>query len=734
MSTVHADIWAPEPGRKLQDLLMRTGLAPDERTRLEKETLRILGRCRAPRWDDDGASAELVVGAVQSGKTLSFTGLIAAAHDNGYPLVVVLAGTKTNLRDQTYERLVRDLAMNGNGRLPSWHPVNDLKPTDAQNMRARVQQWKASKSAATRVTTVAVVLKNHAALRRARTVLRSVLAASPGAPVLFIDDEADQAGLNVARRRGDESSTYRSIRLLRETADNHSYVLYTATPQAPLLIALEDTLSPRTVSVLQAGDGYVGGAMLFEERIDQFVREIDDDALDDQSISPPESLERAVATYLLAMVVAQLRGSPLPLTMLIHPSSGTDLHRAYEIWTHGIIGRFDTSLTDGDPVLKQQVVDEIFQAAYDDLATTDGHVVDDEIVPLDRLVDMLGDDGYLQAVMVRVVNSAAGNEITSSEWPQAPGWIVIGGNKLDRGFTVENLAVTYMPRGPGVRNADTVQQRGRFFGYKLGYLDLLRAWMNPDTADVFRVYVRHEDAMRSALGELDANGEELSTWRRSILLDAGLNPTRREVVRLDVDDIDLSGWSLIQTHVYGEPTGPKPEGRSLLDGLRATAVADDRDNRPTGRNATLRTTWTSIVEILVDWRITADEKDRLYAIVLALGTIDDEIPVDVVFMDGGATRDRGPAGISRAELEKAGWDLDEIDDVESLEIGNLMQGANPADGSVYPGDRAFWVADAVTVEVHELAVEAGHGTRSRATALAIHVPSTFSDRVILQAD
>ncbi|CAM3696160.1 Z1 domain-containing protein [Isoptericola cucumis] len=732
--TTQADLWTPSPGGKLRALLVRSGLAADEQSRLERETLRILGRCRAPRWDDDGASAELVVGAVQSGKTLSFTGLIAAAHDNGYPLVVVLAGTKTNLRDQTYERLVRDLAMNGNGRLPSWHPVNDLQPSDAHNVQARIQQWRSAKSPATRVTTVAVVLKNHAALRRARNVLTTVLAQNPGAPVLFIDDEADQAGLNVARKQEDESSTYRSIRLLRETASNHSYVLYTATPQAPLLIALEDTLSPRTVSVLQAGAGYVGGSTLFEERLEEFVREIDDDALDDQSISPPESLKLAVATFLLAMVVAQLRNNPLPLTMLIHPSSGTDLHRAYEVWTHGIVDRFNTSLTDGDPVLRQQLVDEIFGNAYEDLAKTGGNVVHEEIVTLDSLLDLLGDGGYLQAVMVRTVNSRQGNEITSSEWTQAPGWVVIGGNKLDRGFTVENLAVTYMPRGPGVRNADTVQQRGRFFGYKRSYLDLLRAWMNPDTADVFKMYVKHEDAMRCALADLDVNGEELSSWRRSILLDSTLNPTRREVVRLDVDSIDLSGWALTQTHVYGDPTGPKSTGRSHLDGLRAAAVPDKRDQRAASRNLTVRTTWANLVEFIVDWRITADEKDRLYAIVLALGTIDDEIPVDLVFMDGGATRDRGPSALSREVLEDVAWDLDAIDDVESLVVGNLMQGANPADGSVYPGDRAFWADDAVTVEIHELAIEAGHRARSRATALAIHVPKRLGERVILQAD
>src|SRR5690606_21306151 len=102
----------------------------------------------------------------------------------------------------------------------AWYPVNDLRMSNAQEIVARVQRWQVERKAGTRVTTVAVVLKNHASLRRARTVLANVLAQVPGAPVLFIDDEADQAGLNVARRAGEESSTYRAIRLLRETSAN----------------------------------------------------------------------------------------------------------------------------------------------------------------------------------------------------------------------------------------------------------------------------------------------------------------------------------------------------------------------------------------------------------------------------------------------------------------------------------------------------------------------------------
>ena len=70
--------------------------------------------------------------------------------------------------------------------------------------------------------------------------------------------------------------------------------------------------------------------------------------------------------------------------------------------------------------------------------------------------------------------NARGGRTPPVDWRSAYGWILVGGQAMDRGFTVEGLTVTYMPRGIGVGNADTVQQRARFFGYKRRYFRLLQ--------------------------------------------------------------------------------------------------------------------------------------------------------------------------------------------------------------------------------------------------------------------
>ena len=54
----------------------------------------------------------IVIGYVQSGKTLSFTTLTALARDNNYQIVVVIAGVSTNLVNQSTQRLTEDLRLN----------------------------------------------------------------------------------------------------------------------------------------------------------------------------------------------------------------------------------------------------------------------------------------------------------------------------------------------------------------------------------------------------------------------------------------------------------------------------------------------------------------------------------------------------------------------------------------------------------------------------------------------
>ncbi len=69
----------------------------------------------------------------------------------------------------------------------------------------------------------------------------------------------------------------------------------------------------------------------------------------------------------------------------------------------------------------------------------------------------------------------------SIRWNDFYSHILVGGQAMDRGFTVEGLTVTYMPRSLGTGQVDTTLQRARFFGYKGSYLGFCSVWLDQPT-------------------------------------------------------------------------------------------------------------------------------------------------------------------------------------------------------------------------------------------------------------
>ena len=133
-------------------------------------------------------------------------------------------------------------------------------------------------------------------------------------------------------------------------------------------------------------------------------------------------------------------------------------------------------LPDDDPDKIDMLRD--FRAAYDDLASTlqDPPPFEQVAAGWSRNLPDLRPGGKYPREAAH-----AGNQLG-----RETSWILVGGQAMNRGFTLEGLTVTYMPRGLGMGNADTVQQaRGRFFGYKQSYIGLCRVFVGPDVHRAF---------------------------------------------------------------------------------------------------------------------------------------------------------------------------------------------------------------------------------------------------------
>lgn len=529
-------LWVPEQSDETARLVasMRR-ISEREKETLVDEAAAILGTGLPPNSPGQSRTG-LVVGFVQSGKTASFTTVAALARDNEFRLVIVVTGVSTSLLDQSNNRLLRDLEIETRDDR-SWRVIQNPSLIGAARSSTRVSVeevqgtldiWTQPNAPRNhRPTLLVTVMKNHQHLRNLTTLVRRLRLT--GVTTLVIDDEADQAGLNTGVATNTQSPTYRRILDLRAALPQHTYLQYTATPQAPLLISLADSLSPDFVRVLTPGAEYVGGDVFFEER-PELVRVIPtaeivtaNNALTD----PPESFLAALRLFFLGVAAGIIdRDGRGNRSMLVHPSQGTLQHGLYYQWVLNIRQTWLSLLQNTDEGESKAELIEQFRSAYEDLANTVGETLS----TFDDLIAQL--PNALLLTREAEVNATGGGRTPRVEWRDFYGHILVGGQAMDRGFTVEGLTVTYMPRGAGTGMADTIQQRARFFGYKRSYLGFCRVFLEAEVRNAFRSLVEHERAMREELERHAASGAPLSEWRRLFFLDPRLKPTRDSVIGL----------------------------------------------------------------------------------------------------------------------------------------------------------------------------------------------------------
>ena len=321
--------WLPIQKEQTTGVAQRSGLDAAARDKLIQSAAEILGSGINPA-EDKGAATGLVVGYVQSGKTLSFTTVVGLARDNGFPIVILIAGNKDNLLTQSHQRLARDLDVEGGEGLPAWIMEKNPRTQNSQYeqlLRQTITNWRdQTRDADEKPTLLLTVLKQNQRLRSLTDLLRKM--DLNGVPALVVDDEADQASLNTRVNLGQESTTYTRLRELRDALPCHTFLQYTATPQAPLLINIADTLSPDFVHVLEPGDGYVGGEEFFRPGSPyiQVIPAADIPPTNALPIDPPSSLLDALQIFFVGLSASIINGTGRR-SMLIHPARERVVHQ-----------------------------------------------------------------------------------------------------------------------------------------------------------------------------------------------------------------------------------------------------------------------------------------------------------------------------------------------------------------------------------------------------------------------
>ncbi|WP_259340672.1 Z1 domain-containing protein [Staphylococcus gallinarum] len=520
--------------------LQNQGFSTKSIRSIEKSSFDIL-KSLSMDTTESGPIKGLVVGNVQSGKTANMAGLMSLAADNGFNYFIVLSGVIENLRKQTANRLYEDMNSSGRGNL-KWNHVENPKPM-SRFPEHNISNFNLGTKDKDRYFTVC--LKNKSRLNKLKRWLLSDKNKAKQMKVLIIDDEADQASINT-KKIEEEYSTINA--LIRELVNNDkfaamNYISYTATPYANVLNETnEDTLYPKNfIKLLEPSEDYIGPKQLFGSEIPErspkidIVKEITDveysiinDIQKGVSDDPiPLSFKESIHWFLISVATMRVLNHKKPISMLVHTSFKIDHHeiiaKKIEDYLKHIKENFESIIN----VMELQYQSEketlnrdIFLENIPDYSTPDKVPEypqwEDVIKELEYLLkenevsnillDNEGEPIFHTGIHLAIDNSRTriDNQTVRLIYPnktnmpqKAPAFIVVGGNTLSRGLTLEGLTTTYFLRT--TNQADTLMQMGRWFGFRKGYEVFPRVWMDQMALNRFTFLSQMNEELREEI-------------------------------------------------------------------------------------------------------------------------------------------------------------------------------------------------------------------------------------------
>lgn len=462
----------------------------------------------------------LIYGKVQSGKTETTIASLALAEANKFRCFIVLTSDNTWLGKQTANRFKNQLE--GGPVVYDWDEWRRDPIRFGNDLRDYIDD----------TGVVLVSTKNVHHLENLLSVLRSANAQC--VPGLIFDDEADNASLNTNEakqaKRGKhsvpDSSIFDLIGQIRKLIPNHIYLQITATPQSLLLQSLKHPCSPAFCVLSKPGDAYMGGDLFFEPS-SQHCCTVESEELEQLKggqINPgnswdiPVGLRLALCCFFLGAVykMLSLEGKYATYSFLAHICHKRINHENLEEVIRRFVVDLDKAIRGKLSTTKKEQALKWLNAAHAELKKT----VPD-LPSLDYLVTEL--QYKLRNAIPEVINADNPNQ-----QPQyKPGMnILIGGNRLGRGVTIDGLMITYYGRDPKQKMMDTVHQHARMFGYRRKLEDVTRLFLPQHILEDFRAIHESDEGMRQAIGD-DPNK---NIQVKPIWIGRQLKPTRANVL------------------------------------------------------------------------------------------------------------------------------------------------------------------------------------------------------------
>lgn len=544
----------------------------------ERSTKAIIERLGDPNRPILDLQKGLVLGAVQSGKTANFNGVINRGVDAGYDLIIVFSGIMEDLRSQTQKRINNDVVGIGEVRNQINQPVGvgEIEPfgsngvnqlTSLTSVSADFRKAAVDANFGFASQKILVCKKNVGVLTNLVYWFKSSIPegqANLAKSLLVIDDEADNASLNNLGHKGQAyaSKVNGHIRALLNLFSRRSYLGYTATPFANILQdqhgaleekdawiidyryngkkqKLECSLAPglfpdKFIYKLATPSSYLGPKRFFstgreveQDRKIPLIETIpppDEDPLfssDGAEIQLKKSLTDAIDCFIISIALRDSRRNVLQNlpgfndhhTMLVHISrliadqnATADEIKKYVNYVTVRVGM--DSLSDPSGIYERLRLQWNRFFAYK-VANIRSYLPNDynadglEAKSWDEVSSFI--PHAVQNISVVAVNSMTGDKLVYPDKGNQK-YIAVGGNRLSRGFTLEGLTINYFLRDTNYY--DALLQMGRWFGYRPGYIDACRLFIDSSTEEKY-------DFITAALTELEDQIEAMEIQKKS---------------------------------------------------------------------------------------------------------------------------------------------------------------------------------------------------------------------------
>jgi hypothetical protein len=554
-------------------------------------------------------STGLCFGQIQSGKTTSMEAVFALAADNNYKILILLTGSVGPLVDQNTERIGNVLIdrkfrilRNVEDEWDPSHHYEILKNHlfDWNNPEVSERDKK---------TLVILSMKNAKRIRDLHKLFfhacdGNILKYS-NIPTLIVDDECDNHSLNAKAKKNDPdlkderklyeiklgdtlesicemanldldelleinpglnsdlknniqsligqkvnienevTATFLAITNLRKIFKFHSFLGYTATPNANLLINTFNNLSPSFGKIISPGENYTGLDYFFENqsKIDRFVRNIEPN-IEDYEVGAEERPKSLYDSYLyfLTCVTCGLyqEKDKSPhlgnMSMIVHPHGHTDKHEVYLKWLKGLQDEFRFAMSNKNSDEFKELIENIEKNLKEIKVSAKSIIpqIDEKFLRIFQSTDCLG----VTPIPFNASRKAGRKRIPTVDYKRNFANILVGGQGLDRGYTVEGLTTTYLCRPLGTKQEDTLLQRARFMGYHRANEDFLRLYFSDGVLNFFEGENDRNKKLMKFLDRFLKSNKNLKTWRRYWF---GRDRTEFKLTRQGImNDINLS--------------------------------------------------------------------------------------------------------------------------------------------------------------------------------------------------